>query len=295
MPVALDRANHQPAGASVFIVYLTWLVPIVVVGTFLWLLSGIVFNGVEGLNWQFIVEPPRNGGRAGGIAPIIVSTLLIVAVCIFVAVPLSLCTALFLAEFTRASHPISRTVRLSLNCLAAVPSIVFGIFGNALFSVTLGLGFSILSGGLTLACMVLPILIRTMENSIRSVPEEYRLGAAALGFCKLRIIIQIVLPLSLPGLFVGLLLGIGRALAETAALVFTSGYVDRMPTSILDSGRTLSIHILDLSMNVAGGDKNAYASVLVLAILILLINGSIALLLIVFRRRSGLQLRDIQT
>lgn len=288
MSVLLDSRGDRLWRPVNLIGALTWTVPALVMVVFLWLLGDIVVNGLTGLNWEFITESPQNGGRAGGIAPIIVSTFLTVGVCICAALPLSLCTALFLAEFTQEKHPLSQIIRVSLNCLAAVPSIVFGIFGNAFFCIMLGLGFSILSGGLTLACMVLPILIRTMENSIRAVPDQYRLGAAALGMRPHRIVLQIVLPLSLPGLFVGLLLGLGRALAETAALVFTSGYVDRMPTSLFDSGRTLSIHILDLSMNVAGGDANAYASVLVLAILILLINSVVGVLLALFRRRMHL-------
>jgi phosphate transport system permease protein len=163
-----------------------------------------------------------------------------------------------------------------LDILAGVPSIVFGLFGNVFFCKVLGLGFSILSGGLTLACMVLPILIRSTEEGFRAVPNEYRLGAAALGFSRTTTLFKLLLPAAVPGLVVGLVLGIGRAIAETAALLFTSGYVDRMPESLLDSGRSLSIHIYDLSMNVSGGDKNAYASALVLLLLILLINGTAA-------------------
>ncbi len=289
MSVALDdRPTNASGHGRLLVLALTWLAPAIVAAAFLWLIGDVVLRGIGGVDWNFIVDVPRNAGRAGGIAPIIVSTFLVILVCVAVAVPLSLFAALFLAEFSRASVPMSRIIRLSLNCLAAVPSIVFGIFGNALFCVALGMGYSILSGGLTLACMVLPILIRTMENAIRAVPEDYRLGAAALGLSKSQVIIRVILPLSIPGLLVGLLLGVGRALAETAALVFTSGYVDRMPSSLLDSGRTLSIHILDLSMNVAGGDKNAYASVLVLGVLILVINSGIAALLFFSKRRSGL-------
>ncbi len=122
--------------------------------------------------------------------------------------------------------------------------------------------------------MVLPILIRSTEEGFRSVPPDYRLSAAALGLSRTTTIINLLLPAAVPGLVVGLVLGIGRALAETAALIFTSGYVDRMPESLLDSGRALSIHIFDLSMNVAGGDANAYGSALVLLMLLIVINGT---------------------
>jgi phosphate transport system permease protein len=156
--------------------------------------------------------------------------------------------------------------------LAGVPSVVFGLFGNALFCQHLGFGVSILSGGLTLACMVLPFLIRATEEGFRAVSDTHRLAAAALGFSKTSVLFSIVLPLAAPGVIVGVVLGLGRALAETAALLFTSGYVPRMPASFLDSGRMLSVHIHDLAMNVPGGNKPAYASALVLVGMLLLIN-----------------------
>jgi len=189
-----------------------------------------------------------------------------------VSLPLGVGSAIFLTEFTNQDNLLGRLIRRSLDILAGVPSIVFGLFGNAFFSIKLGLGFSILSGGLTLACMVLPILIRTTEEGLRSVPLDYRLGAAALGLSQRATLWRIILPSAVPSIMVGLLLGVGRAIAETAALIFTSGYVDRMPESLMDSGRSLSIHIFDLSMNVSGGDDNAYGSTLVLLLLFLLIN-----------------------
>jgi phosphate transport system permease protein len=243
---------------------------------FLWLLSDIIWHGAGQISWEFLTAAPENAGRRGGIGPILVSTLLILGVCMAVSVPIGIGTAVLLAEYTSSESFFGRLVRRSLDVLAGVPSIVFGLFGNAFFCNTLGLGFSILSGGLTLACMVLPILIRSTEEGFRAVPSHYRLSAAALGFSRTTTLWHLLLPAAVPGLVVGLVLGIGRAIAETAALIFTSGYVDRMPESLLDSGRALSIHIFDLSMNVAGGDSNAYASALVLLVLLLLINGTAA-------------------
>ncbi|AFY57702.1 phosphate ABC transporter membrane protein 2, PhoT family [Rivularia sp. PCC 7116] len=250
-----------------------WAIALFVTAIFCWILSDIVWHGVGQISWEFLTTEPRNAGRDGGIAPILVSTCLILGVCMAVSLPLGVGTAMLLAEFTNSESLFGRLVRRSLDVLAGVPSIVFGLFGNAFFSIKLGLGFSILSGGLTLACMVLPILIRSTEAGFRAVPADYRLGAAALGLSRTTTIRKLLLPAATPGLVVGLVLGIGRAIAETAALIFTSGYVDRMPESLLDSGRSLSIHIFDLSMNVAGGDNNAYASALVLLILLLLVNG----------------------
>jgi phosphate transport system permease protein len=249
-----------------------WLTAALVSMIFVWLLSDILSHGLPNLSWSFLVEALKNAGRSGGIGPIIVSTVLILAVAMVTAVPLGLVTAVLLSEFTLHDSIFGRLVRRSLDVLAGVPSIVFGLFGNAFFCIYLGLGFSILSGGLTLACMVLPILIRTAEEGLQATPNDYRLVAAALGMSRSATLVHLLLPSATPALVAGLMLGIGRAIAETAALIFTSGYVDRMPDSLFDSGRALSVHIYDLSMNVAGGDASAYSSALVLIILLLIIN-----------------------
>lgn len=251
-----------------------WGSAALVAASFLWLLADLSWHGATRLSWEFLTAAPENAGRAGGIAPILASTLLLLAVALAAAVPLGLATAVWLSEFTRRGGRLARVVNLCLDILAGVPSIVFGLFGNAFFSVTLGLGFSILSGGLTLACMVLPIFVRTAEAGLSAVPDEWRRGAAALGLSRRAALGHILLPAAAPALAAGLMLGIGRALAETAALIYTSGYVDRAPESLFDSGRALAVHIYDLSMNVTGGDGAAYASALVLIALLALVNGT---------------------
>jgi phosphate transport system permease protein len=247
-----------------------------VTGVLLWLCSDIAGHGLGQISWNFLTQPPRDAGRAGGIAPILVSTGLIISVCLGVAIPMGVGTALFLNEFSALQHWLGQSLRISFNILSGVPSIVFGLFGNAFFCKTLGLGFSILSGGLTLACMVLPIVIQSTQDGLASVPQDYRRSAAALGISRMAMIWQVLLPTAMPSLTVGLLLGIGRASAETAALLFTSGYVDRMPESLLDSGRALSVHIYDLSVNVAGGEGNAYGTAVVLIALLVMINGTVS-------------------
>ncbi|MBE9222531.1 phosphate ABC transporter permease PstA [Cyanobacterium stanieri LEGE 03274] len=249
-----------------------WLMALIIVVFFSWFLGDIIINSRGKISWQFLFSQPLNAGREGGIAPILVSTFLILFVTMVTALPLGVGTAIFLTEFTEQNNFLGVLIRRSLDILAGVPSIVFGLFGNAFFTIKLGLGFSILSGGLTLACMVLPILIRTTEEGLRNVPLDYRLGAAALGISQRATLWRIVLPSAVGSVIVGFVLGVGRAIAETAALIFTSGYVDRMPESLMDSGRSLSIHIFDLSMNVSGGDDNAYGSALVLLMLFFLIN-----------------------
>ncbi len=251
---------------------MVWAAATLITVPFLWLVGDLLWHGWPHLSLNFILLSPQNAGREGGIGPILISTGLIVGVCMAVVMPIGLGTALFLSEYTRNNHVIGRLIRGSLDVLAGVPSIVFGLFGNAFFCQALGLGFSILSGGLTLACMVLPILIRTVEESFRAIAPDQRLSATALGISKRATIQHILLPAAMPGLLVGCILGLGRAMAETAALIFTSGYVDRMPESLMDSGRALSIHIYDLAMNVAGGNPNAYATALVLVGLLIIIN-----------------------
>lgn len=264
-----------------------WTAFALVAGLFAWMLADVALRGLGALSWDFLWQAPAKAGRAGGIGPIIVSTLLIVGVAMAVAAPLGLACALWLSEYARLSPSAGRAARTSLDILAGMPSIVFGLFGNALFCVGLGMGFSILSGGLTLACMALPLLIRATEQGLRAVPDDYRHAAAALGVSRWTITRQVLLPAAVPGLIAGLVLGIGRALAETAALIFTSGYVDRMPSSLMDSGRSMSIHIYDLAMNVPGGERNAYATALVLVGLLLLINLFAAGLCRLWLRRSG--------
>jgi phosphate transport system permease protein len=263
-----SRAGDIALGGAV------WGAVLLIVAVFLWMLGDLVLQGTGRLSFSFLLDTPRDAGRSGGIWPILLSTLLILGVTMAVAMPLGLATAVFLSEFTRSGGRSGQIIGLSLDVLAGVPSIVFGLFGYAFFCIWLGLGFSILFGGLTLACMVLPILIRTTESGLRMVPNDWRHGAAALGLSRSAALQHILLPAALPAIMAGLMLGIGRAAAETAALIFTSGYVDRVPSSLFDSGRALSVHIYDMAMNVAGGDGTAYASAIVLIALLVLVNGT---------------------
>ena len=242
-----------------------------VVGLLLWIIADLALQGLTHLSLDFLLSEPENAGRDGGIGSILVSTLLILGVTLLIALPIGVAVAIWLAEFTRRGSALGNQVRLSLDVMAGVPSIVYGLFGNAFFCLFLGMGFSILSGGLTLALMILPVLIRTCEAGISSVSDAWRYGAQALGMRRSSAIWHILLPAASPAIAAGLILGIGRASAETAALIFTSGYVDRMPESLMDSGRSLSVHIYDLSMNVTGGDASAHASALVLLVLILIL------------------------
>ncbi|MFT5465508.1 MAG: phosphate transport system permease protein [Verrucomicrobiales bacterium] len=261
----VDRTDRLMAGVF-------WAMALIVASVFFWIVGTIVWNGASAISWEFLTDEPENSGRSGGIGPILVSTGLILLVAMAVSLPVGIGTAILLAEFTRGGHWFGRLVRRSLDVLAGVPSIVFGLFGTVFFCQVLGLGFSIWAGGLTLACMVLPILIRASEEGLRAIPDHYRLSAAALGISRTTTLFKLLLPAALPGLMVGFVLGLGRAAAETAALLFTSGYVDRQPESLSDSGRAMTVHIYELAMNVSGGNQNAYGTALVLVSLLLLTN-----------------------
>lgn len=252
--------------------WMIWLCAALVAAALLWIVGDLLHIGLSHLSLDFMFMELQDAGRSGGIAPILVSTLLIIGVTLAVALPLGLMAAVWLAEFAVRGDALGRAIRLGLDVMAGVPSIVFGLFGNAFFCIFLGMGFSILSGGLTLACMILPVFIRTSEIGLATVPDAWRQGAAALGMTRSAAVWHILLPAAAPAIAAGMMLGIGRATAETAALIFTSGYADRMPASLLDSGRGLAVHIYDLSMNVTGGDAAAHAAALVLIALIVVFN-----------------------
>lgn len=272
--MTLTRYNPSwMSKARAFDAVICLLVAIAIVG-FGWLLTDMLMRGLPELTWDFFTQNPRRAGRAGGIAPVIVSTALVLLVCCTAAVPLALGTGILLSEIIPQNQRSAVVIRRSLTALAAVPSIVFGLFGNALFTGFFGLGYSILAGGLTLACMILPFLVLTVEQSLAAIPPSVRQAGHAVGFSKSTLIGRILLPAAVPGLVSGLLLGIGRATGETAALLFTSGYALRMPESITDGGRVLSIHIYDLSLNIAGGTTNAYKSAVVLILLLVVINAA---------------------
>jgi len=251
---------------------LSWGSALTILLLFFVIVGNITWQGIDQLTWRFIVDNPEDAGRQGGIAPMLVSTLLLLFFALVIALPIGLLTAVYLAEYSNSQQRISQWIKLTLNTLAAVPSIVMGMFGFAFFVVVLKLGFSILAGSLTLAIMILPLLIRNIEDSIRSIPTSYRLNALSLGLSKRKTILHVLIPLAKQGIVIATILSVGRAMAETAALLFTSGYVMRMPESLMDSGRSLSVHIFDLSMNVPGGEAPAYGSATVLLILLLTIN-----------------------
>jgi phosphate transport system permease protein len=264
---------------------IVWVVALGVIGIFVWIVGDVFCRGVQHLSFDFLVHPPQHAGRSGGISTILVGTLYILGVAFGTALPIGLGAAILLAEFSSTTEACTRWVRRSLDLLAGVPSIIFGLFGLAFFGEYLGWGWSILSGGMTLACMILPLLIRSAEESLRAVPQGLRHGAAALGLSKRAAVWHLTLPAAAPGITAGVVLSIGRALAETAALLFTAGSAIRMPDSWFDSARALSYHIYLLAVEVPGGQGRAYASAVVLVMLLLMINGLAMVLMRQVQRR----------
>jgi phosphate transport system permease protein len=249
------------------------LIPIV---SFLSIIWDLITKSQGGLTLEFLTLPPVRAGKDGGIFPILVSTFYVVTMSLAISLPPALGCALLISD--RQSIPNSlvgsmcRYVSVALDSLTGVPSIVFGIVGNALFCRYFEFGYSILAGSLTLGLMIWPYMTRAFEETFNSIPKDIYHQSLSLGISSYTYFSKIILRHSIPGLSIGVVLALSRAIAETSALLFTSGYSDRLPESLMDSGRVISIHILDLAMNVTGGEQNAHASGLALLIFLLVIN-----------------------
>ena len=233
----------------------------------LFIILFVLQKGLPAVTWEFLSKAPRDMGRSGGIFPVIVGTFLLPLLAIAIALPLGVGTAVYLTEYTRETR-LTRVIRFGTDCLAGIPSIIFGLFGFIFFVVILGFGWSLLSGGLTLALMILPTIIRTTEEAIRAVPNTFREVSFSLGATRWETVLHVVLPNALPGIVTGIMLSLGRSIGETAAVIFTAGSALRMPTSVYDSVRTMAVHFYLLARE-GISNENAYgtAAVLILAVL----------------------------
>jgi phosphate transport system permease protein len=258
------RVTQQVARAAL------WGATALTVGVLVFIVVFVMQRGLGVLSWPFLTGAPRHSGAEGGIFPTIVSTLYVTAAAVLVAAPLGVGAAVYLAEYTSEGR-LSRVIRSGTESLAGVPSIIFGLFGFAFFVTALGMGWSVLSGGLTLGAMILPTVIRTSEEALSAVPREHRHVAQSLGASKWDAIRTVVLPCAAPGVVTGIVLGIGRAVSETAAVIFTAGVALRTPASVFDSARTMSVHFYTLTME-GISDTQAYGTAAVLVVTILAIN-----------------------
>jgi phosphate transport system permease protein len=231
----------------------------------------VLAQGIPELSLDFLLTRPQGGLSAeGGISTVIVSTIYLIVLTIVILVPIGLGAAIYLAEYA-PDNRFTQAIRYGVEVLAGVPSIIFGLFGFALFVTALHFNFSILSGALTLVCLLLPTMIRTSEEAIKSVPYAHREAALALGTTRWQMISRVLLPTALPGIVTAIILCVGRAIEETACLYVTMGGSAAMPRSLLSGGRTLSLHVFYLAMETRNFEK-AMATGAVLIITILVIN-----------------------
>lgn len=264
---------------------MTYLIVLVIAS----IIIKIMWNGLPAINWEFLTTMPKRGGAEGGILPAIVGTLVLALGTIVIALPLGMATAIYLSEYAKPGR-FTRTVRLAIVTLAGVPSIVFGLFGLGLFVIFLRFGSSIIAGCLTLACMILPTIIVSSEEALRSVPQSLREGSLALGASKWQTIYKNVLPYSIPGMLTGSILGIGRAAGETAPILLTVAafYLPKLPKSIFDQVMALPYHLYVLTTqhpDVIKVRPLQYATALVLLLLVLGVNLAAILLRIRIRKK----------
>jgi len=230
----------------------------------------ILINGLTHINLEFLTQEPRRMGKEGGIFSVIIGTLYVTGVGILIATPIGIAAAIYFTEYAKGGKGVS-VIRFFTEILAGIPSIIFGLFGFAFFVIFMGMGWSVISGGLTLAMMVLPTLIRATEESLKTVPMSYREGSLSLGATKWQTIIRVIIPCCKPGILTGLILGIGRAIGETAAVLLTVGGSLRVPTSLFDPTRTMSVHLYVLASEGLSREKT-YATAALLIFIVLLIN-----------------------
>ena len=209
--------------------------------------------------------------------PAIINTLLMTLLSLLVCVPLGIGAAIWLTEYAPRGSRLVKLVRMTAETLSGIPSIIYGLFGALFFVVALKMKLSLLSGALTLSIMVLPTIMRTTEEALLAVPDSYREGSFGLGAGRLRTTFKVVLPSAVPGILSGVILAIGRIVGETAALIYTAGTVAKVPGSLLDSTRTLAVHMYTISTEGLYIDQS-YATAVVLLVMVLLINSLSALI-----------------
>jgi len=265
------RNTQRAEKIAFFFLFLATLFIIVPVGL---ILAIIIQKGLPAINWQFLSDIPRQGMRAGGIFPAIVGTVYLVIGAIIFALPIGLMAAIYLSEYAK-DNLLNRMIKLAIVNLAGVPSVVYGLFGLALFVIFFKFGASILSGALTLGIMILPIIITSSREALESVPYSFREVSFSLGASKWQTIRHIVLPNAIPGILTGTILGLGRAAGETAPILFTVAafYLPQLPHSLFDQAMALPYHLYVISTQVPNVDeKIRYGTALVLLVMVLFMN-----------------------
>ena len=248
---------------------LVWISAVVVMGILALLVGYILIKGIPYINadlfaWEYNSENVS-------MMPAIINTLTMIGVTMLIAIPLGVGAAIYLVEYAKRGSKLVKVVRITTETLSGIPSIVYGLFGHLIFVIAMHFNMSMISGILTLAIMVLPTIMRTTEEALKSVPDSYREGSFGLGAGRLRTVFRIILPSAIPGILSGIILAIGRIVGETAALIYTAGTVAGISQTLMNSGRTLAVHMYALLSEGLYVDQ-AYATAVILLIMVVLIN-----------------------
>ena len=260
-------AHYKNSPVSLILLILVLICAALTVITLIFIVIYILIRGIPHLSLS-LFSPTYNSDNVS-MLPAIISLI--------IAVPLGIFSAIYLVEYAKRGNKLVGIIRMTTETLSGIPSIVYGLFGFLFFLTTLKLGYSILSGALTLAIMILPLIMRTTEEALKSVPDSYREGSFGLGAGKLRTVFRIVLPPAIPGILSGIILATGRICGETAALIFTAGTGTKIALNLMSSGRTLAVHMYNLSSEGLHIDE-CYATAVVLLALVAVINSISGLL-----------------
>ena len=267
---AQKMKNYSRHPGSLLVFILTVLAAVVTVGALAALIIWVLIKGIPNLTPDMFSLTYTTDNQS--MLPAMINTVQMVLVALVIAVPFGIGSAIYLVEYAKKGNRLVTIIRLTTETLSGIPSIIYGLFGYLCFNVAIKMGYSILSGGLTLAIMILPLVMRTTEEALLAVPDSYREGSYGLGAGKCRTIFKLVLPSSVPGILSGVILSIGRIVGETAALIFTAGTVGDIASGLTSSGRTLAVHMYLLA-NEGLYINKAYAVAVVLLVLVLLLNG----------------------
>lgn len=264
----MKNYRHHPF--SLVLRILVTLSTVITAGVVLFLIGYILYHGVPNLtlpglfSWKFTAENQS-------MMPAIINTVIMIVLTLMLAVPIGVFAAIYLVEYSKRGNRFVKIIRVTAETLSGIPSIVYGLFGYIVFVITLGWSFTLLSGVITMAIMILPLIMRTTEEALMAVPDSFREGSFGLGAGRLRTVFRIVLPSSIPGILSGVILAIGRIVGESAALIFTSGTNPVVPKSLFSSASTLSVHLYTL-LNEGRYTDQAYATAVVLLIVVIIIN-----------------------
>lgn len=269
LTVQRKMKSYLRTPGSLILMILVMLSAIITFAVLFFLIAYILIHGVPYIKPSLFSFTYSSDNAS--LMPALINTVIMTFLSLLVAVPFGIFAAIFLVEYAKRGNKFLGVIRLTTETLSGIPSIVYGLFGMLFFVNTLGWGFSLLAGAFTLAIMILPLIMRTTEEALKSVPDTFREGSFGLGAGKLRTVFRIVLPSAVPGILAGVILAVGRIVGETAALIYTAGTVANVPSSVMGSGRTLAVHMYNLASEGLYMDQ-AYATAVILLVLVVGIN-----------------------